>query len=128
MSQETYLLDVSTIVALLWQTHVNNAQAIAWSTGKKLAVCPVTELGFVRVVTSPAFNATMLQARETLKDFLEKASPQFIPADMRALDGEIAPSSGKTTDWYLANLAKAHGMKWATLDAKADHANAELVR
>jgi len=41
--------------------------------------------------------------------------------------GDAAPSSGKTTDWYLANLAKRHGMKWATLDAGANHPNAELV-
>ena len=127
MSQATYLLDVSTLVALLWHTHVNNAKAVAWAADKTLAVCPLTELGFVRVVTSPAFNATMAQARATLKDFLQKQSPQFIPADARALDGETAPSSGKTTDWYLANLAKAHGMKWATLDKKANHPNAELV-
>ena len=127
MSQTKYLLDVSTLVALLWQTHVNNATAIAWASGKTLALCPITELGFVRVVTSPAYNATMSQARETLKDFLEKQSPEFIPADARALDGEIAPSSGKATDWYLANLAKAHGMRWATLDMRAGHPNAELV-
>ena len=127
MSQTKYLLDVSTLVALLWQTHVNNAKAIAWAGGKTLAVCPITELGFVRVVTSPAYNATMSQARETLKDFLEKQSPEFIPADARALHGEIAPASGKPTDWYLANLAKAHGMRWATLDTRAGHPNAELV-
>ena len=127
MSQTTYLLDVSTLVALLWQTHVSNAKAMAWAAGKTLAVCPLTELGFVRVVTSPAFNATMSQARETLKDFIQRQSPEFIPADARALDGEAAPTSGKTTDWYLANLAKAHGMKWATLDTKTNHPNAELV-
>ena len=127
MSQTKFLLDVSTLVALLWQTHVHNAKAQAWSAGKRLAVCPITELGFLRVVTSPAYNATMSQARETLKDFFGKESPEFVPADARALDAEPAPSSGKTTDWYLANLAKAHGMKWATLDARAKHPNAELV-
>jgi len=127
MSEMKYLLDVSTLVALLWRSHVNNAKAIAWATGKTLAVCPITELGFVRVVTSPAYNATMSQARETLKDFLDKQSPEFIPADARALEGETAPSSGKTTNWYLATLAKAHGMKWATLDMRANHPNAELV-
>ena len=127
MSQTAYLLDVSTLVALLWHSHASNAKATAWASGKTLAVCPVTELGFVRVVTSPAFNATMAQARETLKDFLEKQVPEFIPADARVLDCVTAPTSGKTTDWYLANLAEAHGMKWATLDTKANHPNAELV-
>jgi len=122
-----YLPDVSVLVALLWQTHADNAKVSAWSAGKDLAVCPITELGFLRVVTSPAYNATMSQALETLKDFLDHGSPAFIAADARALDGTVAPSSGKTTDWYLGNLAKAHGMKWATLDKNARHPNAELV-
>ena len=127
MSQGKYLLDVSVLVAMLWQTHADNAKAAAWSTGKSLVVCPITELGFLRVVTSAAYNATMSQAREALKDFLDRELPGFIPADVRALDGDPAPSSGKSTDWYLANLAKAHGMKWATLDARANHSNAEFV-
>src|SRR5438552_4149675 len=120
-----HLLDVSTLVALLWQTHTDNAKAVAWSAGKKLVICPITELGFLRVVTSPAYNATMSQARQTLESFLEDESPKFIAADSRALDGEMAPTSGKTTDWYLANLAAVHGLKWATLDTQAKHPNAE---
>ena len=127
MSENTYLLDVSTLVALLWHNHTHHARVITWSTGKKLAVCPVTELGFLRVATSPAYHATMAQARDTLKAFLKDQAPEFIPADTRALDGEVAPTSSKTTDWYLANLAKIHGMKWATLDEGANHPNAELI-
>lgn len=122
-----YLLDVSTIVALLWKNHTDHSKVSAWRSGKDLVVCPITELGFMRVVTSPAFNASMTQARQVLSDFLAKEAPEFIPADLRALSGQVAPSSSKTTDWYLANLADAHGMKWATLDLKAKHPGAELV-
>lgn len=127
MSRATYLLDVSTLVALLWQSHADHEKADRWTTGKQLALCPITELGFLRVVTSPAYNATMKQARDTLGDFITRQSPAFIPADARALEGEIPSTSSKTTDWYLANLAQAHGMKWATLDQNAEHPNAELV-
>jgi predicted nucleic acid-binding protein len=127
MNEPRYLLDASTLVALLWQNHVHHDQATAWSAGKTLVLCPITELGFLRVSTSLAYNATMTQARDTLNDFLKRKSPEFIPADTRALDGEVAPSSAKTTDWYLANLALNHGMKWATLDERAEHPNAELV-
>jgi predicted nucleic acid-binding protein len=122
-----YLLDVSTIVALLWKEHADHAKTRAWTAGKKLAVCPFTELGFLRVVTSPAFNAAMTDAREVLELFLAEEKPEFIPADIRALQGEAAPSSSKTTDWYLANLAHAHGMKWATLDARGNHPARVLV-
>jgi predicted nucleic acid-binding protein len=122
-----YLLDVSTMVALLWKEHADHSKMRAWAAGKKLAVCPVTELGFLRVVTSPAFNATMTDAREVLEIFLTEEKPEFIPADIRALQGEAAPSSSKTTDWYLANLARAHGMNWATLDTRASHPARTLV-
>ncbi len=122
-----YLLDVSAIVALLWKNHVNHAATVRWAKGKKLVVCPLTELGFLRVSTSPAFNATMDEARTTLKRFLDAEAPDFIPADMRALDGTVATISGKTTDWYLASLAARHGMQWATLDVRASHPARVLV-
>jgi uncharacterized protein len=122
-----YLLDVSTMVALLWKEHADHSKARAWATGKKLAVCPFTELGFLRVITSPAFYATMTDAREVLEIFLAEEKPEFIPADIRALQGEVAPGSSKTTDWYLANLARAHGMSWATLDTRANHSARTLV-
>lgn len=123
----TYLLDVSTILALLWHTHSDHAKVSAWAKGKKLAVCPITELGFLRVSTSVAYNAPMDSARKSLKAFLETEKPDWIPADLRALDGAIAPTSGKTTDWYLADLASKHGCKWATLDQSAKHPSTELV-
>jgi predicted nucleic acid-binding protein len=122
-----YLLDVSTIVALVWSGHNDHDKANTWAVGKKIAVCPITELGFLRVVTSPAFNATMSDARAVLENFLTVEKPEFVPADVRALAGEVAPSSGKTTDWYLANLAHVHGMRWATLDTRAKHPSAVLV-
>jgi hypothetical protein len=122
-----YLLDVSTLVALLWTDHQDHAKANQWAAGKKLAVCPITELGFLRVVTSPAFNATMPDARAVLASFLAVEKPAFVPADVRALAGEVAPGSGKTTDWYLANLAQHHGLTWATLDTRAKHPAAMLV-
>jgi predicted nucleic acid-binding protein len=75
-----FLLDVSTLVALLWKTHTDHPKASAWWAAKDLVVCPITELGFLRVVTSPAFNASMTQARQVLSDFLSKEAPEFIPA------------------------------------------------
>jgi predicted nucleic acid-binding protein len=121
----TYLLDVSTIIALLWQTHSDHVKVSAWAKGKKLAVCPITELGFIRVSTSKAFNLSMADTRKLLENFIE--STEFVPDDLRALEGAVAPNSAKTTDWYLANLAQKHGMRWATLDRSAKHPVAELI-
>jgi toxin-antitoxin system PIN domain toxin len=121
------LLDVNALIALLWQNHIHHARAVAWVAGKKLAVCPITELGFVRVSTSPGFGATMTDAREALGAFIKEAKPDFVPADARALDGVTAPNSKATTDFYLANLAHAHGLKLATFDSSINHPAAENI-
>ena len=123
----THLLDVSVLVALVWPSHADHSRVTTWRAGRSLALCPIAELGFLRVSTSPAFNATMEDARQALKDFIQDENPDWIPDDVHALDGHVAPSSAKTTDWYMANLAAAHGMKWATLDGRARHPSADLV-
>lgn len=121
------LLDVSTLVALMWENHVHNARVETWAKGKTLVLCTITELGFVRVSSSPAHNASVSEAREILADFIRDFSPEFIAADLRQLDTKAAPTSGKTTDWYLAELAEKHGLKWGTLDENASHPAALVV-
>jgi len=122
-----YLLDVSTLVALLTETHAHNKVTRAWFAGKKAVLCPFSELGFIRVTMSPAHNFTMEQARRALADFYRDEPAEFLAADISALDGQQSPSAGKSTDWYLANLAKHHGLKWATLDKTASHPARELI-
>jgi len=38
-----YLLDVSTLMALLWELHEHHERATRWQGNAKLAVCPLTE-------------------------------------------------------------------------------------
>ena len=121
------LLDVSALVALLWKTHVHHQRAVAWRQGKSIVLCPITELGFIRVCTSPAYNLSMNDARKLLEDFIRDDKPEFIPADARALDGVPTPSSSKSTDLYLANLADANAMKLATFDQSLSHAAGEQI-
>ena len=92
----TYLLDVSTLLSLIWASSSHHETAKRWRVGKKIALCPITELGFLRVSTSSAFNATMEQSRKALADFIADEGAVFIPADIRALDGKKAITS-KTT-------------------------------
>jgi len=121
-----YLLDVSVLLALLLETHVHHDRVTAWAEGKQMALCPITELGFIRISVA-VYKSTMAQARQTLLDFQASDAPLFIPASISALAGIPAPDSKKSTDWYLANLAAVHGMKWATLDSLANHPAAELL-
>jgi toxin-antitoxin system PIN domain toxin len=122
-----HLLDVNALIALVWPSHVHHARAVAWVKGRKIAVCPITELGFVRVSTSPGFGASMADARKALADFLKDVAPAFIPADTRALDGAITTNSKMTTDFYLANLAAKHGLKLATFDTDIKHTAVEQI-
>ena len=122
-----HLLDVNALIALVWSSHTHHSAARQWRAQKELVLCPITELGFVRVSTSPAFNASMADARQALADFIRDEKPDFIPADVRALDGQVAPTSGKTTDFYLANLADKHGLKLATFDGSISHPAVEVV-
>jgi predicted nucleic acid-binding protein len=123
----SHLLDVNALIALIWPSHVHYTTVRGWRPGKKLVICPITELGFIRVSTSPAFSATMTDARKALQHFLNDEKPDFIAADARALEGTPATSSNTTTDFYLCQLAANHGLKLATLDVGIRHAAAEVI-
>ncbi len=61
----TWLRDVSARVAHLVQSHEHHARVNAWWPGRTLAVCPITELGFLRVAC--ALGSTMEDARRMQK-------------------------------------------------------------
>jgi predicted nucleic acid-binding protein len=123
-----YLLDVSTLIALLWDLHEHNERVRHWqNSAGTLAVCPITEMGFLRISTQPTFGATVSQARKMLRDWKTARKPEFIPCDIEILETD-APSTGtKTTDFYLAGLAEHHGLKLATLDNNIGHPVAFVI-
>lgn len=123
---EGYLLDVSALVAMLNTNHQFHADVWDWLPGKKLAVCPLTELGFIRLMMKP-YNATRESALCSLRMFRENKNPQFIPADMTVLEIPKFETARQSTDAYLAELAKKHGLKLATLDARIQHPSAEII-
>ena len=95
--------------------------------GKSLALCPISELGFIRVSTQPkAYNLAMTIAKKALDDFTQKHSTEFVPADLSA-SGTRAKSSDRLTDTYLADLAARHKMKLATFDAGMGHSAVEVI-
>ena len=123
----TYLLDVSSLMALLWGLHEHNARVTNWQTNAELAVCPLTELGFLRISTQPVFGASVQQARKTLRDWKQARKPRFVPCDTEALDTDAPPGNARTTDFYLASLAERHGMQLATLDTGIGHKAVFLI-
>ena len=123
----TYLLDVSALMALLWELHEHNPRMTRWQGGQSLAVCPLTELGFLRISTQPVFGASVKDARKMLRDWKTARKPTFIPCDLEALDSAAPPGSARTTDFYLASLAESHGMRLATLDQNISHQAVFLI-
>ena len=123
----TYLLDVSTLLALLWETHEFNERVTRWQENQSLAVCPITELGFLRISTQPSFGLSPAEARRLLREWKNARNPVFVPCDLTPLEGDEPPGSGQTTDFYLASLAAQHGMEWATLDDGVRHPAAFLI-
>jgi predicted nucleic acid-binding protein len=122
-----YLLEVNLLIASIWSTHANHQKADAWIAGRKLAICPITKLGFLRISTHPkGLNSNMAAARALLEDFLSEHSLQFVPCDLPALKSRAARSD-RVTDQYLAELASARGMKLATLDKGIQHPAVEAI-
>jgi predicted nucleic acid-binding protein len=123
-----HLLDVNVLLAAIWQQHPDFSKANAWLTGRQVATCALSELGFLRVSThQKAIKADMTALRPLLHSFLEKHKAEFVPADLPALKSS-ATKSEALTDLYLAELASSKGMKLATFDTGIPHPAVEVIR
>ena len=123
----TYLLDVNVLVALLWPAHEANQLALRWfhRLGRKSwATCGITQAGFVRVVSNPAFTRDALspqQAIELLETNAGHPAHRFWKDESGFLS-LVAPFAVRitghrqVTDAFLLGLALRNKGKVATLD------------
>jgi predicted nucleic acid-binding protein len=120
----TYLLDVNTLIALGFQEHEFHERVAAWVSGLDpslvLVSCPITELGFVRVLQqAPQYRVPISESRKLLGQLRKNPSRAlgFIPDDHGV---EILPAwvanGRQSTDGYLSALARKHQAVLATLD------------
>lgn len=66
-----YLLDVNLLIAAIWRDHTSHTRADRWTRSRLMAVCPITELGFLCISTHPkGLHSDMAGARRLLSDFL----------------------------------------------------------
>ena len=127
-----YLLDVNALLALVVLEHEFHGRVAAWveRLGAKglpeLATCPITELGFARVLgQAQQYGSSIAQAREVLLKV--KGSTRirwtFIPDnhDISRLPKWVRTPK-QTTDGHLAELARAHRAVLATLDRRIPRA------
>lgn len=121
-----YLLDVNALVAFGHTDHLFHARTVKWAATvaghgiPEFATCPITELGFVRVM-SQVYGVSIAEAKALLaaiKEY-EGLDFEFITDDHGS---SKLPSwvrgARQTTDGHLVELARTNDCVLATLDAK----------
>ncbi|MGA2555715.1 MAG: hypothetical protein ABSG04_05520 [Verrucomicrobiota bacterium] len=116
------------LLAAIWADHPLHAKAFAWLAGKSVMLCPLSELGFLRISTNKkVFNVPMDKARRLLNQFAADRKAVRIAADLPALDSHPVKSE-EVTDHYLADLAARHDARLATLDQNLNHSSIDVIR
>jgi uncharacterized protein len=127
MINRVILLDVNTLIALLWPASEFHLPVRTWfrdQASKGWATCPITQSGFVRVLSNPALSGDALSVAEALHLLrLNLAHPAhvFWPDDLDLMSAVI-PSGARLqsyrqiTDAYLLGLAIQRKGQLATLD------------
>ncbi|OFW42869.1 MAG: hypothetical protein A3J29_02500 [Acidobacteria bacterium RIFCSPLOWO2_12_FULL_67_14b] len=123
----SYLLDTNLLIALLWPSHEQHELAVAWFArhrSRGWATCPITQAGFVRIVSNPAFSRDAVQPRDATQVLVANtaAKDHALWADDLAFAEAVAFAGVRlighqqVTDAYLLGLAIRHGGVLATLD------------
>jgi toxin-antitoxin system PIN domain toxin len=120
------LLDVNVLLALLDRDHAGHRPARDWLTGNidaGWASCPITQNGFVRIVSQPNYPSPISSASaiELLAEACGQDTHEFWPCEIsvlasRRVEGSRLHGPGQVTDAYLLALATAHGGRLVTFD------------
>jgi len=127
-----FLLDVNVLVALFWPPHEYHDLGRSWfrKYGRQgWATCPLTQAGFVRIVSNPAFSRdafTVGEAIDLLQGNLEAPEHEFWTDDIPFAKAVLPFASRlfghrQVTDAYLLGLALRHKAKLVTLDTSVIH-------
>lgn len=120
------LLDVNVLLALLDTDHVDHQRARDWLTGEisaGWASCPITQNGFVRVVSQPRYPSPVSPA--VAADLLEQACStghhEFWACDLSVLDATYIDRTRihgprQVTVAYLLALAVSNDGTLVTFD------------
>lgn len=121
-----YLLDVNVLIALAWPNHVHHSEARTWFNQKgagRFRTCPLTQTGFVRISSNPAFTSeavTPADALHLLRRVCALPGHEFWPDDISLPEAQSTITGlfghRQVTDAYLVALAASHEGILATLD------------
>lgn len=124
---KAYLLDTNVLISLLWPRHAQHEASVRWFTrhrARHWATCAMTEAGFVRIVSNPAFSRDAVTPREAFSLLAANTAasdhvfwPDALPfAAAAACAGPRLVGHQQVTDAYLLGLALKRGGVLATLD------------
>ena len=121
------LLDINILTALLWPAHEHHEVAHGWFAARadaRWATCSLTQLGFVRIVSNPAFSRDALSPVEALAllgENLVHPAHEFwadslqVPTAVKGMEPSLQ-GYRQLTDAYLLALAHRRKGVLATFD------------
>ncbi len=120
------LLDINVLIALLDESHQHHGVAREWlirNIGSGWASCPITQNGFVRILSQPSYvrPVPVAQAMVLLENAASTTHHEFWPDDISILGGAGVDrtrihGARQLTDTYLLALAIRHGGRLVTFD------------
>ena len=129
------LLDVNVLVALFDEAHIHHDAAHEWFAATQAhgwATCPITENGFVRVISNPTYPGRRTDVRDALqrlRRFRKSGGHSFWPDSLSLCEERIRSRHlqgyRQLTDVYLLALAVANRGRLATFDGGIPLASVE---
>lgn len=129
------LLDISVLIALCDPNHIDHERIQNWFEeigGKAWVSCPITENGFVRIVSSPTYpglSGNVAIVAQLLRKLRRHKGHHFWPDDYSVVDGMVdlgcVTGHKQITDLYLLGLAARHKGRFCSLDRNV---SAKLVQ
>ena len=121
------LLDVNVLIASVDEGHVAYKTVHAWlreSAGRHWATCPLTQAGFVRIISNRRFHeqaVNVAEAFELLTAITQRPGHRFWPMDITFSEAvqpfqERLFGHRQVTDAYLLGLAIKNKGRLVTLD------------
>jgi len=123
-----WLFDVNVLIALLDIAHSHHPAAREWFRERQApawATCPITEIGFVRVVSDRKYSAGLMPAAaaDLLARFKSshRDTHNWWPDEVSLTDGslfrlDVLLGAKQVTDAYLLGLAFRKGGRLASFD------------
>jgi toxin-antitoxin system PIN domain toxin len=120
------LLDINVLLALAWPNHQHHALAHRWFARESRhgwATCALTQLGFIRLSSNPAYTPSAVSPSEAaglLEQWVRHPRHSFWESSAASRVGiyERALGHQQVNDAWLVDLARQSGGRVVTFDGR----------